>query len=147
MGPWPYCEPPNTSSRANDAKTVPFVVPMFRSDVVLAVEVDCSADTDFRTFSVSKPEVTIPPSSEESVNFLRSRHLCREERSYQQGAAAREASMKSRTLRLLMSPDSTKIMSQRRQFSFKEADQSADCLTPTNPFDFEKSVCEGLTPR
>lgn len=70
------------SSRPDEAQVVPFVVPVFRQDGVLAAEVDCYANTDSRTYSLVRSDLVIPPQSEESVDFLRSRHLCADEGSY-----------------------------------------------------------------
>jgi hypothetical protein len=70
------------ASRPNDARVVPFVVPMFRTDGVLAAEVDCYANTDSRTFSMIRSDLAIPPSSWESVDFLKDRGLCAENGSY-----------------------------------------------------------------
>jgi hypothetical protein len=70
------------SSRPDDAQVVPFVVPVFRQDGVLAAEVDCYANTDSRTYSLVRSDLAIPPQSEESVDFLRARHLCADEGSY-----------------------------------------------------------------
>lgn len=70
------------ASRPNDERVVPFVVPVFRTDGVLAAEVDCYANTDSRSFSLIRSNLAIPPSSQDSVNFLRDRHLCAEEQYY-----------------------------------------------------------------
>jgi hypothetical protein len=59
-----------------EAQVVPFVVPVFRQDGALATEVDCYANTDSRTYSVVRSDLAIPPASQESVDFLRDRHLC-----------------------------------------------------------------------
>ncbi len=72
----------NYASRPNDAGVVPFVVPVFRTDGVLAAEVDCYANTDSRTFSMIRSDLAIPPSSWESVDFLKDRGLCAENGSY-----------------------------------------------------------------
>lgn len=71
------------SSRPDEAQVVPFVVPVFRQDGVLAAEVDCYANTDSRTYSIVRSDLAIPPQSEESVDFLRGRHLCADEGSYE----------------------------------------------------------------
>ena len=64
------------SSQPGDARVVPFVVPVFRPDGVLAAEVDCYAKTDSHTYSIIRSGLAIPPASQESDNFLRDRHLC-----------------------------------------------------------------------
>jgi hypothetical protein len=65
-----------------DARVVPFVVPVFRPDGALAAEVDCYANTDFHSYSIVRSDLAIPPESERSVDFLRERHLCADEGSY-----------------------------------------------------------------
>ncbi len=59
-----------------EAEVVPYVVPLVRPDGTLAAEVDCYANTDFRTFSIVHTAVAIPPKSRDAVDFLRDRHLC-----------------------------------------------------------------------
>jgi hypothetical protein len=73
--------------RPDDAQVVPFVVPVFRTDGVLAAEVDCYAKTDSHTYSMVRSETAIAPSSDESVEFLRGRHLCADDGAYAGGAA------------------------------------------------------------
>jgi hypothetical protein len=73
------------SSRPQEARVVPFVVPMLRQDGALAAEVDCYANTDSHTYSIVRSDLAIPPESEDSVEFLRDRHLFAEERSYPKG--------------------------------------------------------------
>src|SRR5713226_1708433 len=70
------------SSRSEDARVVPFVVPVFRRDGTLAAEVDCYANTNSHTYSIVRSDLAIPPASQESVDFLRNRHLCADEGSY-----------------------------------------------------------------
>jgi hypothetical protein len=70
------------SSRPQDAQVVPFVVPVYRADGALATEVDCYANTDSHTYSMVRSDLAIPPMSEESVDFLRARHLCAGDGSY-----------------------------------------------------------------
>ena len=74
------------SFRPDEARVVPFVVPVFRPDGGLAAEVDCYANTDSHTYSIVRSDLAIPPASRESVDFLTSRHLCAADESY----AARE---------------------------------------------------------
>src|SRR5215472_3157827 len=62
--------------RPEEARVVPLVVPVFRQDGVLAAEVDCYANTDSHSYSIVKSEVAIAPTSQESLDFLRERHLC-----------------------------------------------------------------------
>jgi hypothetical protein len=70
------------SSRPEEARVVPFVVPVLRKDGALAAEVDCYANTDSHSFSIVRSDLAIPPESQESVDFLRDRHLCTDEGSY-----------------------------------------------------------------
>jgi hypothetical protein len=70
------------SSRPEDSQVVPFVVPVFRQDGGLAAEVDCYADTDSHRYSIVRSDLAIPPTSLESTEFLRSRHLCASDGSY-----------------------------------------------------------------
>jgi hypothetical protein len=70
------------SFRPEDARVVPLVVPIFRPDGVLAAEVDCYANTDSHTYSIVRSDIAIPPASQESVDFLRNRHLCADDGSY-----------------------------------------------------------------
>ena len=70
------------SSRPAEAQVVPFVVPVFRQDGALATEVDCYANTDSHSYSIVRSDLAIPPESQESVDFLRDRHLCADESSY-----------------------------------------------------------------
>ena len=72
----------NYASRPSDARVVPFVVPVFRTDGILAAEVDCYAYTDTRIYTIVRSDLAIPPSSQESVDFLRDRHLCAEKGLY-----------------------------------------------------------------
>lgn len=67
----------NSSSR-NEPRVVPFAVPIFRTDGVLATEVDCYATTDPRVYAIVRSDLAIPPSSQESVDFLRERRMCAE---------------------------------------------------------------------
>jgi hypothetical protein len=70
------------SSRPEEAKVVPFVVPVFGKDGALAAEVDCYANTNSHSYSIVRSDLAIPPESQESVDFLRDRHLCADEGSY-----------------------------------------------------------------
>jgi hypothetical protein len=70
------------SSRPEDALVVPFVVPVSRRDGALATEVDCYANTDSHTYSIVRFDLATPPASQESVDFLRDRHLCAQDGSY-----------------------------------------------------------------
>jgi len=72
--------------RPDDAQVVPFVVPVFRTDGVLAAEVDCYVNTNSHTYSMVRSEIAIAPSSDESVEFLRGRHLCADDGAYAAGA-------------------------------------------------------------
>ena len=68
--------------RSDEARVVPFVVPILRQDGVLAAEVDCYANTDSHKYSIVRSDVAIAPASQASVDFLRDRHLCADEGSY-----------------------------------------------------------------
>ena len=70
------------SSRPDEPQVVPFVVPVFRQDGVLAAAVDCYARHRFSNLLSSSLGPCDPPESEESVNFLRNRNLCADEGSY-----------------------------------------------------------------
>jgi len=76
--------PVSYSSEHREARVVPLVVPVLRQDGALAAEVDCYANLDSRTYSVVQSTLAIPPESQESVDFLRSRHLCADDGSYAQ---------------------------------------------------------------
>jgi hypothetical protein len=73
------------SLRPTEAQVVPFVVPVLRQDGALATEVDCYANTDSHSYSIVRADLAIPPESQESVDFLRHRHLCADEGSYAEG--------------------------------------------------------------
>jgi hypothetical protein len=62
------------SSQPEEARVVPFVVLVFRKDGSRATEVDCYANTDFHTYCIVRSDLAIPPTFQESVNFLRDRH-------------------------------------------------------------------------
>jgi hypothetical protein len=71
--------------RPSEARVVPFVVPVTGNDGVLAAEVDCYVNTDSRSYSIVRSDLAIPPESQESIDFLRDRHLCADESSYAKG--------------------------------------------------------------
>jgi hypothetical protein len=75
--------------KPEDARVIPFVVPLFRQDGALAAEVDCYVNTDSHSYSIIRSALAIPPESEQSVDFLRERHLCAEEGSYAQDGRSR----------------------------------------------------------
>ena len=77
------------SSRPEETQLVPFVVPVLRQDGALAAEVDCYANTDSHTYSIVRSDLAISPESQESVDFLRDRHLCADEGSYAEGERRR----------------------------------------------------------
>ena len=77
------------SFRPEEARVVPFVVPLLRQDGVLAAEVDCYANTDSHSFSIVRSDLAIAPSSQVSVDFLRDRHLCADDGSYADAAHGR----------------------------------------------------------
>jgi hypothetical protein len=70
------------SSRPEEARVVPFVVPVFRQAGALATEVDCYANTNSHTYSIVRSEIAIPPESQESADFLKRQHLCVDSGSY-----------------------------------------------------------------
>lgn len=69
------------SFRAEEARVVPFVVPVMRPDGALAAEVDCYANTNSHSYSIVKSELAIAPTSQESIDYLRDRHMCADVRS------------------------------------------------------------------
>jgi hypothetical protein len=71
--------------RPEEARVVPFVVPVTEKNGVLAAEVDCYANADSNSYSIVRSDLAIPPESQESVDFLRNRHLCADESSYAKG--------------------------------------------------------------
>jgi hypothetical protein len=71
--------------RPEEARVVPFVVPVTGKNGVLAAEVDCYVNTDYHSFSIVRSDLAIPPESQESVDSLRDRHLCADESSYAKG--------------------------------------------------------------
>lgn len=73
------------SSQPEEARVVPLVVPVSRQDGVLAAEADCYVNTDSHTYSIVRSGLAIAPASQESVDFLRDRHLCADESSYAEG--------------------------------------------------------------
>jgi len=77
------------SSKPEESQVVPFVVPLFRQDGVLATEVDCYANTDSHSYSIVQSKLAIPPTSEESMIFLRNRHLCSDDGSYAEDKPSR----------------------------------------------------------
>ncbi len=79
------------SSQPEEARLVPFVVPILRQDGALAAEVDCYVNTDSHTYSIVQSDLAIPPKSQESVDFLRDRHLCADEGSYAENQHGRVA--------------------------------------------------------
>jgi hypothetical protein len=75
----------NYSSRPEEPQVVPLIVPVSQQNGALAAEVDCYVNTESRNFSIVHSDLAIPPRSEESVEFLRSRHLCADTGSYAKG--------------------------------------------------------------
>ena len=68
--------PVSYSSRPEEPQVVPLVVPVLRQNGALATEVDCYVNTDSHGLSIVHSDLAIPPESQESVDFLRTRHLC-----------------------------------------------------------------------
>lgn len=81
-----------------ESRVVPFVVPVTRRDGVLAAEVDCYANTDSHTYSIVRSDLAIPPESQESVDFLRNRHLCADEVAYAEEENPRVATASAQPL-------------------------------------------------
>jgi hypothetical protein len=77
--------PVNYSSRPQEPQVVPLVVPVSRQNGALAAEVDCYVNTESGNISIVHSDLAIPPESQESVEFLRSRHLCADSGSYARG--------------------------------------------------------------
>jgi len=73
------------SSRPEEPQVVPLIVPVSQQNGALAAEVDCYVNTESRNISIVHSDLAIPPQSEESVEFLRSRHLCVDTGSYANG--------------------------------------------------------------
>ena len=84
--------------RPEEARVLPFVVPVIRQDGVLAAEVDCYANTDSHSYSIVRSDLAIPPASEESVAYLRDRHLCADEGTYAQREGVRVETASARAL-------------------------------------------------
>jgi hypothetical protein len=77
------------SSRSEEAQVVVFVVPVLRPGYTLATEVDCYVNTDSHTYSIVRSDLAIPPESQESVDFLKGRHLCAADGAYAEDERAR----------------------------------------------------------
>jgi hypothetical protein len=77
--------PVSYSSRPEEPQVVPFIVPVSQQNGALAAEVDCYVNTDSHHFSIVHSDLAIPPESEESVDFLRGRHLCADAGSFAKG--------------------------------------------------------------
>ena len=75
----------NYSSRPEEPQVVPLIVPVSQQDGALAAEVDCYVNTESRNFSIVHSDLAIPPQTQESVEFLRSRHLCADSGSLAKG--------------------------------------------------------------
>jgi len=75
----------NYSSGPEEPQVVPLIVSVSQQNGALAAEVDCYVNTESRNFSIVHSELAIPPRSEESVEFLRSRQLCADTGSYARG--------------------------------------------------------------
>jgi hypothetical protein len=75
----------NYSSRPEEPQVVPLIVQVSQQNGALAAEVDCYVNTESRNISIVHSDLAIPPLSEESVEFLRSRHLCADTGSYAKG--------------------------------------------------------------
>lgn len=75
----------NYSSRPEEPQVVPLIVPVSQQNGALAAEVDCYVNTESQNISIVHADLAIPPQSEESVEFLRSRNLCADSGSYAKG--------------------------------------------------------------
>jgi len=77
----------NYSSRPEEPQVVPLIVPVSQQNGALAAEVDCYVNTESRNISIVHSDLAIPPQTQESVEFLRSRHLCTDSGSFAKGQA------------------------------------------------------------
>src|SRR5215831_941822 len=75
----------NYSARPEEPQVVPLIVSVSQQNGALAAEVDCYVNTESRNISIVHSDLAIPPQSEESVEFLRSRHLCADAGSFAKG--------------------------------------------------------------
>ena len=75
----------NYSSRPKESQVVPLIVPVSGQNGDLAAEVDCYVNTESGNVSIVHSDLAIPPQSQESVELLRSRHLCADSGSYAKG--------------------------------------------------------------
>lgn len=71
--------------RPEEARVVPLVVPILRRDGILAAVVNCYVNTDSHKYSIVQSDLSIAPSSQTSVDFLRDRHLCAGEGAFAEG--------------------------------------------------------------
>jgi len=75
----------NYSSRPEEPQVVPLIVPVSQQNGALAAEVDCYVNTESRNISIVHSDLAIAPQSQESVEFLTSRHLCADSGSFAKG--------------------------------------------------------------
>jgi len=64
------------SSKPDEARVEPFVIPLLLPNGRPAAIVDCYVNTNMRTFSLVHTELSIPPRSKDAIDFLRDQHLC-----------------------------------------------------------------------
>jgi hypothetical protein len=70
------------TSKPDEARLEAFVFPLVLPDKRPAAIVDCYVNTDMRTFSLVHSELSIPPQSQDAIDYLRHQHLCADEGSY-----------------------------------------------------------------
>jgi hypothetical protein len=70
------------TSKPDEARVVPFVIPLLLPNGRPAAVVDCYVNTDLRTFSLVHTELSIPPRSKDAIDYLRDQHLCADQGSY-----------------------------------------------------------------
>jgi hypothetical protein len=70
------------TSKPDEARVVPFVIPLLFPNGRPAAVVDCYVNTDMRAFSLVHTELSIPPRSKDATDYLRDQHLYADEGSY-----------------------------------------------------------------
>lgn len=70
------------TSKPEEARVLPFVIPLLLPNGRPAAVVDRYVNTDLRTFSLVHTELSIPPRSKDAIDYLRDQHLCADQKSY-----------------------------------------------------------------
>lgn len=70
------------TSKPDEARLEAFVIPLLLPDRRPAAMIDCYVNTDMRTFSLVHSDLSIPPQSNDAIDYLRHQHLCAEGGSY-----------------------------------------------------------------